>query len=89
MCREMNIGDCISNKILYRLLIVTLIHPGEVFSHFIHNSVERFASFFWKLEFDFVLLAKMRIQRVLDYVVDTEELFTSNARRDSAVKFVA
>jgi hypothetical protein len=25
MCREMNIGDCISNKISYRLLIVTLI----------------------------------------------------------------
>jgi hypothetical protein len=89
MCREMNIGDCISNNILYQLLIVTLIHPGEVFSHLIHTSVERFASFFWKLKFDFVLLAKMRIQRVLDYVVDTEGLFTSEARGDLAVRFVA
>ena len=89
VCREMNIGDCISNKISYQLLIVTLIHPGEVFSHVIHDSVERFASFFRKQKFDFVLLAKMRIQRVLDYVLDTEEVFTSNARGDSAVKFVA
>jgi hypothetical protein len=85
----MNIGDCMSNKISYRLLIVTFNHPGEVFSHFLHNSVERFASFFGKLKVDFVLLAKMRIQRVLDYVADTEELFTSNARGNSAIKFVA